>query len=163
LQDVANQLAQLKKRLPSPQRLLQQQAQRLDEQQQRLERAFSHRHRRSVEQLHHLQQRLAAQRPSRQLQQCEKQLANLVQRLKLSLVQQQSILAHKESQRQQLARRLQMAAPENLLERGYSLTFTAKDGKLVRPGKLPPIGTRLKTQLAGRHFVFSNVVDDRDV
>ena len=46
-----------------------------------------------------------------------------------------------------MGQRLQALDPQRLLQRGYSLTFTA-DGQLVRSAADAPVGTRLTTRLA---------------
>lgn len=163
LRQQTDRLQQLQQRLPTPTRLLQQQAQRLDEACLRLERSIDNQLQRRQERLHHLQQRLAAQRPAKQLQLSQQRFDALQQRLRHALQQQQSHLKQRSDTLTQLRHRLEMAAPENLLKRGYSLTFVEDaEGRqrLLKADEPLNAGSRLTTQLAGERRIHSEVLKE---
>lgn len=179
LQQIAERLKHLKQRLSTPERLLNEQHKQLSDSQLRLERAFDLQYQRKLERLHHLNSRLSAQKPANQLTQQTRFLASLNQRLANGLLKQQQQIKQRAQQAdklthqlahtiqlsinqqnqhyQQLLHRLQMASPETLLERGYSITLLA-DGTLVRAQTSLAPNTELHTRLAGNRTITSKVI-----
>jgi exodeoxyribonuclease VII large subunit len=137
----------------APARRLQQQAQRLDELQQRLERAWRHSlaQRRSAVQA--LSARLRQQTPTAQLQRLRTYTAQLAQRLKYCISIQLSV------RREKLAgavRALDAISPLATLQRGYSITLSAGTGKVLHQAADTAVGELLETRLA-RGRVISQV------
>ncbi|MBS9781819.1 MAG: exodeoxyribonuclease VII large subunit [Gammaproteobacteria bacterium] len=145
------QLSALEKRLnvQHPIRQLQQQSQRLDEINQRMQRSFSLRLSQQKQRLLSNQQRLSANSPQQQLAHAKQQLQTIKNRLpqvmqhRLTSEQQKinnaqnklSVFTKRLEQYQQqlkgLNARLTLLSPLGVLERGYSLTFD-NNGQLVK-------------------------------
>lgn len=92
----------------------------------------------------HLRQRLARLRPSREIPLRRELLADISQRLNEAaehalFVRQQRLLVARE--------RLRLLSPENVLERGFSVTRDAKTGKVLRDASETHPGQELITQL----------------
>lgn len=179
LQQQRDALAGYQRRLISPDRLLLQHTQRLDELKQRLQRASDSQQLRHQRQFDFLQQRLRAQNPVTQLRLQQTRLQQLQNRQqRAQLIQGQDIARLRDTCNQylqqlqhrfttqltdqrrlcdQLRHRLAMASPDNLLERGYSLTFIGTSDTLVRPDTPLAKGDVLTTRLAGKRLVTSRV------
>ena len=137
-------LESLQARLRHPGQRLQEQSQRLDTLELRLKHACKQRLNRQHTHLSHLQERLNAQQPSRQIAQLQKQLPQLQQRLQRALQHRLQLL------RQQLAEQahaLNTISPLATLERGYSITHRA-DGEVVHDSADLKLGDTLQTRLA---------------
>lgn len=147
-------LAQLQQRLTSPQRLLLQHSQRIDELHTRMDNAWRQRLRQQQSDLHHLQQRLGARQPALLLQQQQSRHSDAKLRLERLMA---DAIKRSHQQLAPLMHRLDMAAPENLLKRGYSLTFLADGQQLVRANTPLPVGSKMITRLAGNREVHSEV------
>ncbi len=128
-----------------PRRRLEAQAQYLDELGEQLRRRAGARWREQSRRIEGLRRRLVAQRPGALLIAARRNLDDLQQRL------QQSVRLGLKRQRQRIVRAesvLRLLAPENVLERGYSITLDPETGRVIRDaGTLAP-GRRLRTRLA---------------
>ena len=137
----------------APARRLQQQAQRLDELQQRLERAWRNNLAQRRSAVLTLSARLRQQTPTAQLQRLRTYTAQLAQRLKYCISIQLSV------RREKLAgavRALDAISPLATLQRGYSITLSASTGKVLHQAADTTVGELLETRLA-RGRVISQV------
>ena len=131
------------KRLRHPGERLRQQAQRLDDLDMRLRRAFNQQLANQRERLARLDARLAAQHPGRSLALLRQRLDGLATRLPRAMHSQLR------SQRQQLgalAAQLQIVSPLATLGRGYSILLDER-GQAVRSAAQTQPGQRLKARL----------------
>jgi len=157
LQRAAERLAWLARRVQQchPGRRLQQQAQRLDELEQRLRRAWLQRLAQLRASLNAAHARLLRHSPIHLLQSLQAQAERLAQRLVYSISLQAS------RRRQQLAvlsRALETVSPLATLQRGYSITLNLKDGRVLVDSAQASVGDTLETRLAhGR--VYSRITD----
>src|SRR5690606_4806713 len=135
LQQPRERLGWLQRRLASPQRLLEQRAQQLDELDARMARHMQQQLHASGTHLKQLQKRLAARDPRQQLALAQQRLAPLLPR---TLKDNQRRLAL-------LGQRLHVASPLATLERGYSITLA--DGVAVRSVSQLEEGMQLETRL----------------
>lgn len=148
LAEVADASAGLQKRLARwhPRRQLADRAQRLDEASaalvRNLRRELLERARRNQV----LQQRLQAARPSAMLARRRREWAEWRRRLPAAALQQLRALRHEWMQRDSA---LRLLSPENVLDRGYSITFDATSGRVVRNAGEVTTGDRLRTRLKG--------------
>ncbi len=144
IQSARKHLAAASKRLRHPGRRLQEQAQRLDLIELRLQRAWQ---RNQSQRLHTLQmagKRLLSQRPERVLQQQRLAVMALWQRLNLQ------IRRHLQQQQQALAAKshaLHTVSPLQTLARGYSITSTTGGEVLARFDQVQ-VGATISTRLA---------------
>jgi len=130
--------------LVHPTRRLQQQQQRLDELQHRLQLAWQRRQQQYTQRLTQLHQRLQRQSPVLFVQQQQQQVQQLQQRLQQAVQQR---LQHKQQHWLLFSSRLHTVSPLATLERGYSISFTAKREVVSRASQLQP-GDLLHTQLS---------------
>lgn len=148
LAEVAEASTSLQRRLARwhPRRQLADRAQRLDDATaamvRHLRREIPERRRRSVA----LQQRLLALRPSAVLSQRQRELADWRRRLPAAAQRQLDAVR---SQWMQISASLRLLSPENVLERGYSITFAAESGRVIRTPAEVGEGDRLRTRLKG--------------
>jgi len=123
---------------------LQQQQQRLDELEQRANRAIKIYLERQRANIRQLDTRLTANSPKRLLlerkQKLKQQRHQLAQGLKQILKQKQTTLAL-------LAGRLQSASPLNTLQRGYSITQDLKTGEVIKNADKTSIGQEVNIRL----------------
>lgn len=142
LQQPRERLGWLQRRLASPQRLLEQRAQQLDELDARMARHMQQQLHASGTHLKQLQKRLAARDPRQQLALAQQRLAGLQRRLAPLLPR-----TLKDNQRRLalLGQRLHVASPLATLERGYSITLA--DGVAVRSVHQLEEGMQLETRL----------------
>jgi exodeoxyribonuclease VII large subunit len=132
------------RRLHHPGERLRQQAQRLDDLDMRLRRAFNQQLANQRERLARLDARLAAQHPGRGLALLRQRLDGLATRLP------RAMQAQLRSQRQQLgalAAQLQIVSPLATLGRGYSILLDER-GQAVRSAAQTQPGQRLKARLS---------------
>jgi exodeoxyribonuclease VII large subunit len=132
------------KRLRHPGERLRQQAQRLDDLDMRLRRAFNQQLANQRERLARLDARLAAQHPGRNLALLRQRLDGLAARLP------RAMHGQLRSQRQQLgalAAQLQIVSPLATLGRGYSILLDER-GHAVRSAAQTQPGQRLKARLS---------------
>ncbi|MDU9409490.1 exodeoxyribonuclease VII large subunit [Pseudomonas sp. zfem001] len=132
------------KRLRHPGERLRQQAQRLDDLDMRLRRAFNQQLANQRERLARLDARLAAQHPGRNLALLRQRLDGLATRLP------RAMQGQLRSQRQQLgalAAQLQIVSPLATLGRGYSILLDER-GHAVRSAAQTHPGQRLKARLS---------------
>lgn len=132
------------RRLRHPGERLRQQAQRLDDLDMRLRRAFAQRLANQYERLARLDARLAAQHPGRNLALLRQRLDGLAARLP------RAMQGQLRSQRQQLgalAAQLQIVSPLATLGRGYSILLDER-GQAVRSAAQTQPGQRLRARLS---------------
>ena len=142
-----------------PRRRLEERAQRLDEAIDALKQALLRNLKERRRDLAGRHQRLSAVRPAVRLRGWRLSLDGVIQRL--------SLLPAAELERQRralkaLEARLRLLSPQSVLDRGYSLTFDAITGKLVRDSTVVGTGTLLQTRLA-RGEITSVVTETKKV
>jgi len=138
------QLDSIRRRLRHPGERLRQQAQRLDDLELRLGRAFSIQSERRVEQLTRLQSRLAMQHPGERCQRLRLHLNELQRRLKQSQAAQ---LERYHQQVKALAQQLHLVSPLATLQRGYSI-LQDEQGHVLRRAQDTQRGQILQARLA---------------
>ena len=131
------------RRLRHPGERLRQQAQRLDDLDMRLRRAFNQQLANKRERLARLDARLAAQHPGRNLALLRQRLDGLAARLPRAM---QSQLRSQRQQLGALAAQLQIVSPLATLGRGYSILLDER-GQAVRSAAQTQPGQRLKARL----------------
>lgn len=134
----------LSRRLRHPGERLRQQAQRLDDLDMRLRRAFDHSLRKQQTQVAHLQSRLAAQHPGRTLAFLRQRLDTLAERLPRAIREQ---LKARRLQLQHQVQTLQVVSPLATLGRGYSILLDER-GQAVRRADQTHTGQRLTARLS---------------
>ena len=127
-----------------PRRRLQEQMQRVDELHATLRRGTRQRGREHWTAWSNLRQRLGRLKPSAVLVQRRQILHELRRRFREQLRHRLAALQH---QHAQLAARLRLLSPENVLQRGYSITTDAASGQILREARAVRPGQRLKTRL----------------
>jgi len=134
----------MSRRLRHPGERLRQQAQRLDDLDMRLRRAFNQQLANQREHLARLDARLAAQHPGRNLALLRQRLDGLATRLPRAM---QSQLRSQRQQLGALAAQLQIVSPLATLGRGYSILLDER-GQAVRSAAQTQPGQRLKARLS---------------
>lgn len=153
-------LERIKQRLERshPRRRLQAQWQRLDDLQTGLSRSLRYRYRSGLAAWMGLAQRLMRMKPSMALGRRREALAELqcrlVERPKWHLERYQSRLAHANA-------KLRLLSPQNVLERGYSITTDAISGRVIRRAKDAEPGQTLATRL--QEGIVRSVVEDAKI
>ncbi|RIA32068.1 exodeoxyribonuclease VII large subunit [Ectopseudomonas oleovorans] len=132
------------KRLRHPGERLRQQAQRLDDLDMRLRRAFNQQLANQRERLARLDARLAAQHPGRNLALLRQRLDGLAARLPRAM---QGQLRNQRQQLGALAAQLQIVSPLATLGRGYSILLDERGHAVRSAGQTQP-GQRLKARLS---------------
>lgn len=132
------------KRLRHPGERLRQQAQRLDDLDMRLRRAFNQQLASQRERLARLDARLAAQHPGRSLALLRQRLDGLAERLPRAM---QGQLRNQRQRLGALAGQLQIVSPLATLGRGYSILLDER-GQAVRNAAQTQPGQRLKARLS---------------
>ncbi|MEB0076976.1 exodeoxyribonuclease VII large subunit [Pseudomonas sp. CCI3.2] len=133
----------MSQRLRHPGERLRQQAQRLDDLDMRLRRAFEqHAHKRAVR-LAHLETRLAAQHPGRTLAFLKQRLDGLSERLPRAM---RETLKTRRLQLQSQVQTLHVVSPLATLSRGYSILLDER-GHAIRSAEQTHNGQRLKARL----------------
>ncbi len=136
-------LDSLARRLRHPGERLRQQAQRLDDLDMRLRRAFEQRLNQRRERLARLDTRLAAQHPGRALALLKQRLDNLAERLPRAMRQ---TLATRRQHLQVQVQTLQVVSPLATLSRGYSILLDER-GQAIRSAAQTRNGQRLTARL----------------
>ncbi|WP_313326780.1 exodeoxyribonuclease VII large subunit [Pseudomonas qingdaonensis] len=136
-------LDSLARRLRHPGERLRQQAQRLDDLDMRLRRAFEQRLNQRRERLARLDTRLAAQHPGRALALLKQRLDNLAERLPRAMRQ---TLATRRQHLQVQVQTLQVVSPLATLSRGYSILLD-EHGQAIRSAAQTRNGQRLTARL----------------
>ncbi|KIU53655.1 exodeoxyribonuclease, partial [Pseudomonas putida] len=136
-------LDSLARRLRHPGERLRQQAQRLDDLDMRLRRAFEQRLNQRRERLARLDTRLAAQHPGRALALLKQRLDNLAERLPRAMRQ---TLATRRQHLQVQVQTLQVVSPLATLSRGYSILLDEL-GQAIRSAAQTRNGQRLTARL----------------
>jgi exodeoxyribonuclease VII large subunit len=136
-------LESLTRRLRHPGERLRQQAQRLDDLDMRLRRAFAQQSTSRHERLARLEARLNAQHPGRALALLRQRLDSLAERLPRAT---QARLREQRRQLQSLAQTLHIVSPLATLGRGYSILLDER-GQAVRSAAQTRPGQRLKARL----------------
>lgn len=134
----------LARRLRHPGERLRQRAQRLDELDMRLRRAFEHRMQQRRVRIEHLQSRLAAQHPGRALNLLRQRLDGLAERLPRAM---RESLKTRRQHLQNQVQTLHIVSPLATLGRGYSILLD-DHGKAVRAAVQTHTGQRLTAKLA---------------
>ncbi len=125
-----------------PRRRLDEQGQWLDDLSDRLLRASGRQYRLQVARVNAATVRLAGVRPGRRLREREVQVRQVARRLADALRRQR--LGH-HSRFERASRSLALLGPQNILNRGYSITREADSGRVVRDPAAIRAGERLKT------------------
>ncbi|MDD0975060.1 exodeoxyribonuclease VII large subunit [Pseudomonas fontis] len=133
----------LTRRLRHPGERLRQQAQRLDDLDMRLRRAFEQRLNQRRERLARLDTRLAAQHPGRTLALHKQRLENLAERLPRAM---REALKDRRLQLQAQVQTLQVVSPLATLGRGYSILLDER-GQAIRSAAQTQNGQRLTARL----------------
>ena len=133
----------LTRRLRHPGERLQQQAQRIDDLEQRLLRGIDRRLCAGQERLARLDTRLGAQHPGRTLALLRQRLEHLSQRMPRAM---QERLNNRRQQLQGLAQTLHIVSPLATLSRGYSILLDERGQAIRRASQTQP-GQRLKARL----------------
>lgn len=134
----------LSRRMRHPGERLRQHAQRLDDLEMRLQRAFERQLNGRRERLAHLQTRLAGQHPERNLQLLRQRLGSLAERLPRAM---REILKERRLQLHSQVQTLQAVSPLATLGRGYSILLDERNRAIRRAADTRP-GQRLKARLA---------------
>ena len=144
-------LKSIRARLQHPSRLLQQQNQRVDELDSRLQRGFKHRQLQAQSQLQRLTMRLQQHNPRNLLTQTRYQLDYLKQRLYKA---QTLILYNAEQRLAKNSHALDIVSPLATLSRGYAIVQkTDKQHTVVRNIEQIEVGDRLRTRLSSGHII----------
>ena len=133
----------ISRRLRHPGERLRQQAQRLDDLDMRLRRAFEQHTQKRAARLVHLQARLAAQHPGRTLALLRQRLDSLSQRLPRAI---REILKTRRLQLQSHMQTLHVVSPLATLSRGYSILLDER-GHAIHSAAQTHNGQRLKARL----------------
>lgn len=128
-----------------PRRVLNQRSQRLDGAQAALVRCTKKELVRRQNHVLGFSQRLARTKPSKNLLLRKQALAELKRRLHAETHQ---VLSLREQRLRVAAARLRLLSPQQVLERGFSITQDAESGQVIRNAKQVRAGQRLKTKLA---------------
>jgi exodeoxyribonuclease VII large subunit len=133
----------ISRRLRHPGERLRQQAQRLDDLDMRLRRAFEQHTQKRAARLAHLQARLTAQHPGRTLALLRQRLDSLSQRLPRAI---RETLKTRRLQLQSQMQTLHVVSPLATLSRGYSILLDER-GHAIRSAEQTHNGQRLKARL----------------
>ena len=141
------QLGWLSKRLQQqhPGQQLRQQAQRLDELEQRLQRNLKQQMQQRRGELSHVTSKLQQHNPQQRIQQLQSSQQQLTARLQ-RVIQQQ--LQQRQQQLQGVTRALDAVSPLATLGRGFSITRTHENGRVLRNVEEASIGDTIETTLA---------------
>jgi exodeoxyribonuclease VII large subunit len=140
----ATELEHLRKRLKHPGAQLREQAQRLDDLEQRLVLAQRNQLQRRNNELALLASRLHAASPRPRLQQLQSETAQLQRRMEAAITQR---LRHANDQLAHLAQMLESLSPLATLQRGYAIVTDA-DGKVLTDASAANKGDEVKARLA---------------
>ena len=128
-----------------PRRQLQQRAQRLDDLEARLGRAWQQRAALHQSKIDTLRGRLRQHNPRHRLQRLDARATQLAQRLNYCINTQ---LSHQREKLAVVSRALDAISPLATLQRGYSITLNKTDGSVMQDAATVNIGDTLETRLA---------------
>ena len=148
----------LSKRLRHPGRILQDMAQRLDEQEQRIRNALESRLRHMKARLSELNAHLNRYTPVYKIREMRQQCHHLGQRLYNS---QFHLIANKKKETAMLARALDTVSPLATLDRGYAIVTRLPERKLVHNASEIKPGDQIETRL-GKGMIVSTVDRKKD-
>ncbi|MCL6415355.1 exodeoxyribonuclease VII large subunit [Aestuariirhabdus sp. Z084] len=146
------------KRLRHPGRRLQEQSQRLDEIDLRLGRSIQRRLQQSAMLHQHLHQRLQHQQPGEQIMRQQGYCQGLQERLSRALEQQ---MQHQQAALGALAGQLEALSPLATLSRGYSITRTTDDHRVIHSSSELTVGEQIESKLASGRLI-SQVLETHD-
>ncbi len=127
-----------------PRRRVQEQLQYLDDLQSALQRCVRQGWRERRTEWSHLRQRLGAIKPAQVMGHHRHALQELSRRFRESLRYQLETFRNRHAQ---FEARLRLLSPENVLQRGYSITTDAASGRIIRDAREVQSGQKLKTRL----------------
>ncbi len=160
LADAATELGHLRRRLKHPGAQLREQAQRLDDLEQRLVRAQANLLQRRRSELALLESRLRAHSPLPRLQRLQRETEQLGQRLEVAMRQR---LHQAGEQLAHLAQMLDSLSPLATLSRGYAIV-TDSEGKVVTDAAAVSVGDQVEARLArGRLGLTVNTADEESL
>jgi exodeoxyribonuclease VII large subunit len=128
-----------------PRNRINERLQRLDDLQTSLVRCARHDFIKQQTRSRHARERLSRLRPSYILKQRKDVFLQERERLRESL---HHAIAQKRNRLELLTTRLRLLSPEQVLGRGYSITFNADSGKVIRSSKDVEQGNRIRTKLS---------------
>jgi exodeoxyribonuclease VII large subunit len=137
-----------------PRRQMNQHRQQLDDWQRALSRSAVQNFRQHQLTARSLVQRLVRLKPSKVFALRRQALTERVRRLREDA---RRAVENKRRQFRELETRLRLLAPDQVLERGYSITRDAETGAVIRDARELPAGRKLKTRV--QHGEFISVVD----
>jgi exodeoxyribonuclease VII large subunit len=143
LKQQSNHLDWLTRQLRHPGRRLQEQAQNLDELENRLKRSFQNHLYRNKSELNELYNGLLIHSPEARIKQY-RQAANNLQKRSIQIIRQ--LLQSKKSQLSEQSHALNTVSPLNTLSRGYSIAYTQDDNVISDSAQLVP-GDTIRTRL----------------
>ncbi len=150
LQGRSQQLLNLQKRLRHPGRRLQDIAQRLDDLELRMQQIMKHRLQHRQHALNMLAEKLQQHQPGHYIEHKHLQLAESARRLRQAM---RYRLEQSRQQLQYLTHNLDTVSPLSTLSRGYTITTTLEDRRIIRSSRELKPGQQIKTQLASGHII----------
>ncbi len=157
LQQSTQRLDWLSKRLRHPGRYLQDVAQRLDEQEQRMKNAIRSSIRHAVAKVSELHAHINQHTPLHRIKEQQQLSQNLFHRMHRS---QHDIINNKQQNIALLARALDAVSPLATLDRGYAIVNKIPENKLIRKASELETGDRIETRL-GKGKIISTVTKQK--
>jgi len=151
------QLDWLSKRLRHPGRYLQDVAQKLDEQEQRMKNAIRSTIKHAVAKISELQAHIHRHTPLHRIRQQQQQCQSLFQRMQRT---QHDIIHNKQQHLTLLARALDAVSPLATLDRGYAIVNKLPENRLVRKASELKAGDQIETRL-GKGRIISTVTGQK--
>lgn len=158
LQQNTQQLDWLSKRLRHPGRYLQDVAQRLDEQEQRMKNAIRSSIKHAVARVSELHAHINRHTPLHRIKEQQQKNQNLFRRIHRA---QHDIIKNKQHNITLLARALDAVSPLATLDRGYAIVNKIPGNKLVRKASELKIGDKIETRL-GKGKIISTVTQQKE-
>ncbi|MDH5435244.1 MAG: exodeoxyribonuclease VII large subunit [Gammaproteobacteria bacterium] len=157
LQSKTQQLDWLSKRLRHPGRYLQDIAQKLDEQEQRIKNAIRSSIKHAASRISELHAHIRRHTPLHRIKEHQQQCLNLAHRLQRS---QADIINNKQQNISLLARALDAVSPLATLDRGYAIVNKLPENKLIRMATELKTGDQIETRL-GKGRIVSTVTEQK--
>jgi exodeoxyribonuclease VII large subunit len=157
LQHKTQKLDWLSRRLRHPGRYLQDMAQKLDEQEQRIKNAIRSSIKHAVARVSELQAHIHQHTPLHYINKQQQQCQNLFHRMHRS---QHDIIKNKQQNISLLARALDTVSPLATLDRGYAIVNKLSDNKLIRKASELKTGDKIETRL-GKGTIISTVTEQK--
>ena len=157
LQYKIQQLDWLSKRLRHPGRYLQDVAQKLDEQEQRVKNAIRSSIKQAVARVSELHAHINRHTPMHRIMDQQQQCRNLAHRMQRS---QHDIIKNKQQNIALLARALDAISPLATLDRGYAIVNKLPENKLIRKAAELKAGDQIETRL-GKGKIISTVTEQK--